>query len=118
MRIAAEEDRCELTVGGLRERLVHAGKPASQLSARVLAPGLRRLARHSLVQVKRGFEARDDELIVVTSLVEKILPPERIHEIEERMKGYVASRTVPPSADATGEVEVNSVEEEAEEETA
>src|SRR6185437_8033671 len=30
MRSASEEERCEIIVGMLRERLVHAGKPASQ----------------------------------------------------------------------------------------
>src|SRR5690348_15420359 len=48
MRSAAEEDRCEIGVGSLRERLVQTGKPAVQLSSRALAPALRRLARHSL----------------------------------------------------------------------
>ena len=92
MRLAVDEDRCEMTAGMLRERLVHAGKPAAQLSARVLAPALRRLARHSLVQVARGFEARDDEVVTVTALVEKVLPPDRIQDIELRVKAYVASR--------------------------
>lgn len=92
MRVAAEEDRCELSVGALRERLVHAGKPAAQLSARVLSSALRRLDRHSLVRVERGFEGRDEEILVVTPLIEKVLPPDRIQEIEHRIKAYVASR--------------------------
>ena len=92
MREAAEQERCEIAVGALRERLVHAGKPAHQLSARVLAQALRRLARHSLVQVDRGFEAHDEETIGVTSLIEKVLPPERIQDIEQRIQAYLVTR--------------------------
>ena len=116
MRIAAEEDRCEINVGVLRERLVHAGKPAVQLSARVLAPALRRLARHSLVQVTRGFEARDDEVVLVTPLVEKVLPPDRIQDIEQKVKAYVASRATEALGESGGEVEPDVAEEEPEEE--
>jgi len=118
MRVAAEEDRCEINVGVLRERLVHAGKPAVQLSARVLAPALRRLARHSLVQVTRGFEARDDEVVLVTPLVEKVLPPDRIQDIEQKVKAYVASRATEALGESGGEVEPDVAEEEPEEETA
>ncbi|MBI5489007.1 MAG: DUF4194 domain-containing protein [Deltaproteobacteria bacterium] len=102
MRAAGDELRCEIQVGTLRERLVHAGKSAAQLSARVLAPALRRLARHSLVQVARGFEGHDDETVVVTPLVEKVLPPDRIQDIEQRIKTYLVSRaaTEPPEAEA------------------
>lgn len=92
MRLATEEDRCELTVGDLRERLVQAGKPVGQLSARLLAPALRRLARHSLIQVGRGFEARDEERIQVSPLVEKVLSADRIHDVEERLRSYVEAR--------------------------
>jgi len=92
MRVSAEEERCEITTGALRERLVHAGKPATHLSARLLAPALRRLARHSLIQIARGFEARDEETIAVSPLIEKVLPPDRINEIEQRVKAYAAAR--------------------------
>jgi hypothetical protein len=89
MRVAAEEERCEITTGVLRERMVHAGKPAVQLSARVLSPALRRLARHSLIQIARGFEARDDESLIVNPMIEKVLPADRIQEIEQRIRAYV-----------------------------
>jgi Domain of unknown function (DUF4194) len=93
MRLAAEEDRCDITVGQLRERLVHAGKPIAQLSTRALAHALRKLARHSLVGVGRGFDADDDAVIEVKPLVEKVLPNDRIQEIAERIKAYVSVRT-------------------------
>jgi len=80
MQTVSEDQRCEINAGLLRERLVHAGKPAHQLSSRVLAVALRKLARHSLVNIARGFEGRDDESITVTSLIEKVLPPERIQD--------------------------------------
>jgi hypothetical protein len=115
MRVAAEEERCEINLGMLRERLVHAGKPAVQLSARVLAPALRRLARHSLVQVARGFEAQDDEVVVVTPLIEKVLPPDRIQEIESKVKAYIASRVAVTVAETEGEAEPEGEEQEQEE---
>ena len=97
MRLATEEDRCDITVGLLRERLVHAGRPAAQLSSRALGQALRKLARHSLVRVARGFDADDEAVIEVTPLVEKVLPDDRIREIAERIKAYVSART--PVAD-------------------
>lgn len=93
MRLAAEHDRCDITVGLLRERLVHAGKPIAQLSARALGHALRKLARHSLVRIARGFDAEDNAVIEVAPLVEKVLPPDRIQEIAERIKAYVSART-------------------------
>lgn len=114
MRSAAEEDRCEITVGALRERLVQAGKPSAQLSSRVLGPALRRLGRHSLVQIGRGFEARDDEIVVVNPLIEKVLPSDRIQEIEEKIKAYSVSRMSPLSDRQS----TNSNEEEPDEESA
>jgi len=112
MRLATEEERCEIAVGTLRERLVHAGKPAAQLSPRALAPALRRLARHSLVQVPRGFEGRDDEFVVVTALVEKVLPPDRIQEIEQKIKAYATPRATERSMGSEGEVDAERTEEE------
>jgi|SRR5581483_2322689 len=118
MRLASQEERCEISIGMLRERLVHAGKPVAQLSMRVLAPAVRRLARHSLVQVTRGFEGRDDELLVVTSLVEKVLPPDRIQEIEEKLKAYVAPRMTTPAAELVDENEPDTLENDLEREDA
>jgi hypothetical protein len=109
MRVASEEEQCEISVGMLRERLVHAGKPVAQLSPRVLAPAVRRLSRHSLLKVARGFEARDDELVLVTPLIEKVLPADRIQEIEQKIKAYVASRTV-PSPEPSDEAEAETLE--------
>ena len=117
MRTAAEEERCEIDVGMMRERLVHAGKLAVQLSARVLAPALRRLARHSLIEITRGFEAQDDEIIVVTPLIEKVLPPDRILEIEQKVKAYTASRAA-EATEADADADSEGTEEESEEESA
>ncbi len=116
MRTAAEEDRCEIAVGMMRERLVHSGKPAVQLSARVLAPALRRLARHSLIEITRGFEAQDDEIIVVKPLIEKVLPPDRIQEIELKVKAYTASRAA-EAAEADADADSEGTQEESEEES-
>jgi hypothetical protein len=94
MRLSAEEDRCNITVGLLRERLVHAGKPISQLSARALGYALRKLARHSLVRIERGFDADDEAVVEVRPLIEKVLPGDRIQEIAQRIKAYVSARAV------------------------
>ncbi len=111
MRSASEEERCEINVGLLRERLVHAGKPASQLSTRVLATALRRLARHSLLQIPRGFEGRDEESVLVNPLIEKVLPPDRIQQIEEKIKAYIGNQTA-VTAESRNQAEEEEIEEE------
>jgi hypothetical protein len=112
MRLASEEERCDITVGALRERLVHAGKPIAQLSRRALGHALRRLDRHSLVHVERGFEAEDEEIIVVTPLVEKVLPEDRIQDIVQRIKAYAGTR--PSAAPSEGDSETDVVPDEIE----
>jgi hypothetical protein len=88
MQQVSEDMRTELSVGALRERLIHSGKPAAQLSRRALEHALRRLARHSLVVIGRGFSAEDTETFEVSPLVEKVLPPDRIAELAERIRAY------------------------------
>lgn len=95
MREISDDARCELTVGALRERLIHAGKPASSLSRRTLEHALRRLARHSLVQIERGFAGEDTERFVVTPLIERVLPADRIAELAERVRVYVRGEPRP-----------------------
>jgi uncharacterized protein DUF4194 len=90
MRVATDQERCDISAGEIRERLIQAGKPASQLSPRQLAHALRRLARHSLVRIDRGFEGQDHERVVVDALVEKVLPADKIHEIEQKIRNYLS----------------------------
>jgi hypothetical protein len=97
MRQVSEETRCELTVGELRERLIQSGKPATLLSRRVLEHAIRRCARHSLVTIDRGFAAEDDERLVVSPIIEKVLPSARISEMAERVRAYVR-----PARDSEG----------------
>ena len=59
MREVSEDAGCELRVGELRERLIQSGKPAGLLSRRILESALRRLARHSLISIERGFAGED-----------------------------------------------------------
>lgn len=99
MRAASDNEKCDVTVGALRERMVAAGKPAAQLSARVLAPAVRKLMRHSLVKVARGFEARDDEAILVSPLIEKVLPPDRIRDLTERVRKYAQAKVAAAAAE-------------------
>jgi len=104
MQQVAEDARCELTVGALRERLVHAGRPAGTLSRRALEQTLRRLARHSLVTIERGFGGEDSEPFVVTPLIEKVLPADRIAELAERVRAY-AGTDAGPSPDNGAEAD-------------
>jgi Domain of unknown function (DUF4194) len=100
MRLSTEEERCEISVGELRERLIHAGKPAAQLSPRALAHAMRRLARHSLVRIERGFEAQDQETVIVEPLIEKVLPPDKIGDIEQKIRAYTAAAVQAEAAPA------------------
>jgi len=88
MREVSEDARCELKVGELRERLIQSGKPAGLLSRRILEGALRRLARHSLVTIERGFAGEDGESILLNPVIEKVLPPDRIAELAERVRAY------------------------------
>lgn len=96
MQQVSEDLRSELTVGALRERLIQSGKPAAQLSRRALEHALRRLARHSLVVIDRGFSAEDTEAFEVSPLVEKVLPPDRIAEMAERIRAYTGAAPATP----------------------
>lgn len=101
----SEADRVELTVGRLRERLIQNGRAAFQLQKRALGDALRRLQRHSLVSFERGFTAGDDETIQVLPLVEKVLPPDRIAEIADRVKQYCSSPAGGDDAELEAEAE-------------
>jgi hypothetical protein len=103
MQQVSEDMRTELSVGALRERLIHSGKPAAQLSRRALEHALRRLARHSLIVIGRGFSAEDTETFEVSPLVEKVLPPDRIAELAERIRAYTGG--LPAAATNGGPVE-------------
>lgn len=88
MREASDDGRCEFRVGELKERLIQAGRPAAQVTRRALFDALRRLARHSLVEVERGFAGEDEERFAVTALVEKVLPPDRVAELADLVRAY------------------------------
>jgi len=90
MRQVSEDARCEIKVGELRERLIQSGKPAGLLSRRILADALRKVARHSLILVERGFAGEDDETVTVSHVIEKVLPPGRIAEMAELVKAYTS----------------------------
>jgi hypothetical protein len=106
MQQASELGRCALSVGELRERLVQAGRPLHQLQRRALYTALRKLQRHSLITLDRGFQADDDELIVVSPVIEKVLPADRIAELNERVRAYVGAEAgASESEEAEGEAE-------------
>ena len=88
MRQVSEEVRCEVTVGELRERLIQAGKPIHTVSLRILRDVLRRLARHSLITLARGFDGEDIETITIDPVIEKVLPSEKIAEWADRVRAY------------------------------
>lgn len=91
MQQVSEEARCELQVGALRERLIQSGRPAAQLQRRAVEQALRKLHRHSLVELDRGFSGEDAETLVVSPLIEKVLPPDRIAELAEKVRAYAAA---------------------------
>ncbi len=99
MRQVSEEVRCELKVGDLRERLIQSGKPPGLLSRRAMADAIRRLARYSLVTVERGFAGEDEEVIIVSPVIEKVLPPDKIADIAERVRNYLGPASEPGEED-------------------
>ncbi|WP_224242319.1 DUF4194 domain-containing protein [Hyalangium gracile] len=103
MQQATEEVRCEVVLGELRERLIQSGRPVHQLPRRALVNALRRLERHSLVSLGRGVTGEDTERFHVQPLIEKVLPPDRIAELFERVRAYVNEkpREATPGAEAT-----------------
>lgn len=107
MQQASDDMRCEMSVGALRERLIQSGKPAAQLSRRALEHALRRLARHSLVVVARGFAGEDTETFEVTILIERVLPPDRIAEMAERIRAYTGVLAAGPNGGAGGQTEAS-----------
>lgn len=98
MQRTSESVRCEVLVGELRERLIQAGKPPHQVGRRALLENLKRLARHSLVELDRGFGGDDAEQFVVSPLIEKVLSPDRIAELEQRVRAYVGVTSDPMDA--------------------
>ena len=105
MQQVSDDMRCEMSVGSLRERLIQSGRPAAQLSRRALEHALRRLARHSLVAVARGFAGEDTETFEVSPLIERVLPADRIAEMAERIRAYTGAAGPPGVADETEDVE-------------
>jgi hypothetical protein len=111
MQRVGEEETCELTVGQLRERVVQAGKPLSQVSRTALTYAVRRLARHELVVIDRGFAGADDERVVIAPVIEKILPHDKIADLYERVREYTGGKS------EEGEGEEGEEEEETEEQS-
>lgn len=104
MQQVRDEERCDLSVGELRERLIQSGKPASQVTRRAIEVALRRLAKHGLVDIERGFTAEDVQRILVEPVIERVLPPDRIADIASKVRTYTGLGI--SSADvATGDAE-------------
>jgi hypothetical protein len=99
MQQATEEVRCEVQLGDLRERLIQNGRPLHQLHRRALVNALRRLERHSLVSLGRGLTGEDTERFHVHPLIEKVLPPDRIAELFERVRAYASEKPREDSAE-------------------
>lgn len=91
MRAANESDRCAIKVGELRERLSVGARAAAPVQRRALADALRRLQRHALVSIDRGFQGEDAEVITVEPLIAKVLSADRVAELAERIRSYVAT---------------------------
>jgi hypothetical protein len=106
MQQVSAEERCEMKVGELRERMVQAGKAAGQLSRRAMAETLKKLARHSLVTIERGFLGEDSEMFVIMPLIEKVMPADRIADVASRVRAYqgLDSEVAREDDDDTGDV--------------
>jgi hypothetical protein len=90
--VLGEDDRCRLTVGDLRERLIHAGLSPLDVSKRKLALAVRALDRYHLVAVERGFMGDDEEMITVSPVIEKVLSPDRIEQDFRAVQAAQAAR--------------------------
>lgn len=99
MRAANESERCAVKVGELRERLSAAGRAPYLVQRRALADALRRLQRHALVSIDRGFQCADAEVITVTPLIAKVLAPDKVAELAERIRGYAAAAAATDGGD-------------------
>ena len=95
MRAADETERCVLKVGELRERLALAGRSSSSIQRRALSDALKRLQRHALVALDRGFQGEDAESMTVSPLIAKVLAPDKVAELARRVRAYAS-----PSAEA------------------
>jgi len=42
--------------------------------------------------MERGFEAQDHEIVIVEALVEKVLPADKISDIEQKIQTYAAAQ--------------------------
>ncbi len=71
---SVDREDCTVRVNDIRERLHEQGYAESRLGRQALRDSLRRLARHQLVQVPRGFNGVPDEEITVTPAMEAVLP--------------------------------------------
>jgi len=98
MRAADETERCALKVGELRERLALAGRSSTWIQRRALSDALKRLQRHALVALERGFQGDDAETITVSPLIAKVLAPDKVAELARRVRAYAS-----PSAEAGDE---------------
>jgi DNA-binding transcriptional ArsR family regulator len=104
MRAADETERCVLKVGELRERLALAGRSSSSIQRRALSDALKRLQRHALVALDRGFQGEDAESITVSPLIAKVLAPDKVAELARRVRAY-ASPSAEVGDDPAGEDE-------------
>jgi hypothetical protein len=104
MRAADETERCVLKVGELRERLTLAGRTSAPVQRRALADALKRLQRHALIALDRGFQGDDAESITVSPLIAKVLAPDKVAEIARRMRAY-ASQPAEPGDELASEDE-------------
>jgi hypothetical protein len=112
MQKVSESEICDLSVGELRERLIQSGVTAQKVSRRVLADALRRLTRHSLIVIDRPFTGEDHEKLQIHALIEKVLPPDKLTELADRVRLYAAAPSTPASDDAESEASDESAEQE------
>jgi hypothetical protein len=103
MHQVREDATCELRVGDVRERMIQAGKAPNQIGKRALYEAFRKLKRHSLVEMDRGFECQDTDKVVVTPLIEKVLAGDQLAQLADRVRAYAASGAATAAAEEPAE---------------
>jgi hypothetical protein len=93
-----DREECTITVAELRDRLHQEGLPLHQLSGRKLRDTLRLLHRHRIVDMPWGFRGIDDEQVVISPVIEAVLP-DNITAYREKLTQYASPRSTESQGD-------------------
>jgi hypothetical protein len=86
------ELRCELETADLRQRLASARRTSIPEPRKSLVGAVRRLRRLGLVEASWGYQADDDEVLVVRPLIESVLSMDQVQAFWAKVEKEVGSR--------------------------